>query len=134
VNESQYREWMATLKPGDRVVIDAGRALGGRYSIETISAVQKLHVVIDRGNYKTKFRRDTGYRAGERGSWNLERVVRLTAEIEERVQRDRYIRKISTRSSSNLDEVSTERLRRIVEILKEHDTEVIAKTRESGGV
>lgn len=69
------RAWLDSLKVGDRVGV-IGNGTDSYVGIRRIEAIQKLHFVLSGAT--TKYRRDSGRSAGDRGSWSWTSLVPTT--------------------------------------------------------
>lgn len=78
-------EWLEKLKPGDTV---ARQDSWASPCLLVVAKIHKLHVVTENGR---KWRKDTGYSAGQ----NSGRIVEFTLEIQEKIERHQLERWLS---------------------------------------
>lgn len=115
------REWLARLQPGDLVIVRSVRAMGRTGAICKITKLTKTQIVIDRGNYTLRFRRDNGRECGGdcwSHQWLEEATPEACAVIRDERRRDAAIGVIT--SKIDWQKVPTEALELIVSIIKQH--------------
>ncbi len=91
------REWLSRLQAGDEVIVRSIRAMGNTGTIVKVSKLTNTQVVIDRGNYTLRFRKDDGYEVGGESwgrQWIEEATPNACAVIHEENKRVKAIRLI----------------------------------------
>ena len=105
----EYKDWLKSLQPGDRVVIET---TNGCYFLRKVARLTKTQIVID--NFH-KFYLSGGHLVGGSLSHNRTRIVPFTKEKNERIERMRLINSIK---KSYLSDISIESLRQILSIIE----------------
>lgn len=107
------KEWLASLKPGDKVIIS------GRYDNEIRTVYRRTpsgRIIVSIGGMSTREYNPDGYERGKSDSWSRTYLVAPTPERLERIEeRSLFIRL----RDAKWDRTSLDKMRRIVAILDE---------------
>ncbi len=104
----EYKEWLQSLKPGDKVAIDT---ITGGYVFRKVARLTKTQIVLDN---LQKFYISSGQLVG--GShYRSTIIIPVTAEIKEVMERSTLIYNIR---KSIINGLSTESLRQILSIIE----------------
>lgn len=86
------REWLNSLKEGDKVVVRYGRGIGSARRVHTIERTTKTQIIVN----NAKYRRLDGYEIG--GSYHSPYLIEATPdvlqEMEEETRRWNVLRKV----------------------------------------
>ena len=104
----EYTDWLKSLKPGDKVVIET---ITGGHVFRKVVRLTKTQIVLD--NFQ-KFYISSGTIVGW-SSYHKTILIPVTAEIKEKVERSTLIYRIK---KSHLSAVSIESLRKILSIIE----------------
>lgn len=109
-------EWIKELKEGDKVYSHGGRLGNRQYSLRTVKKITpKGHVRLDD---------DDLYRNGYHSidSWGGYYLKQYTPELEQRLAQARHVSKMQyTINNMDMRKISTDKLQRIWDILKEDE-------------
>ena len=104
----EYKDWLKSLKPGDKVAIET---ITGGHVLRKVARLTKTQIVLDNSQ---KFYISSGLLVG--GShYRSTRIIPVTAEIKEIMERSTLIYNIR---KSHLYDISTESLRQILSIIE----------------
>lgn len=104
----EYKDWLKSLKPGDKVAIDT---ITGGYVLRKVARLTKTQIVLDN---LQKFYISNGYLV-EGSFYHKTSIIPVTAEIKETIEISTLIYKIK---KSNLYDISVESLRQILSIIE----------------
>ncbi len=98
----EYKEWLQSLKPGDKFYTDAGK---GAYRIYEVSRVTKTQIITKSKDVfdGSKFNRITGNLIGS-GMWYSELAMELTPKIIYKINIRNYIYKLNNYEFGKLNE------------------------------
>lgn len=100
-------EWLAAVKPGDEVAINAGYS---GYSMLIVDRVTSTQIICG----KARYRRDTGRLVGGSG-YRVHYLSEPTPAIRETIERNKLLAELHR---MKWEELETERLRRVVDAAK----------------
>ena len=104
----EYKDWLKSLKPGDKFAIET---ITGSYVLRKVARLTKTQIVLDNSQ---KFYISSGLLVG--GShYRSTRIIPVTAEIKEVIERSKLIYNIK---KSHLYDISIESLRQILSIIE----------------
>ncbi len=104
----EYKDWLQSLKPGDKVAIET---ITGGHVLRKVARLTKTQIVLDNSQ---KFYISSGLIVG--GShYRSTRIIPVTAEIKEIMERSTLIYNIR---KSHLYDISIESLRQILSIIE----------------
>ena len=104
----EYKEWLKSLKPGDKVAIET---INGGYVLRKVSRLTKTQIVLDNSQ---KFYISSGLIVG--GShYRSTRIIPVTAEIKEKAERSALIYRIK---KSDIRSLKTSALIEILSIIE----------------
>ena len=104
----EYKDWLKSLKPGDKFAIET---ITGSYVLRKVARLTKTQIVLDNCQ---KFYISSGLLVG--GShYRRTSIIPVTAEIKEVIERSTLIYNIR---KSHLYDISTESLRKILSIIE----------------
>ena len=103
----EYKDWLQSLKPGDKVAIDT---ITGGYVLRKVARITKTQIVLDNSQ---KFYISSGLIVG--GSfYHKTSIIPITAEMKEIVEKSTLIYRIK---KSDINGLSIESLRQILSII-----------------
>lgn len=108
----ENKEWLESLKPGDKVVVSSNYGA----SIQLVARTTKTQILLDTG---LKFKRDSGYRIGSR-MWDSANIEPLTDKI--RKELNHQILKVKI-GRVNFQTLSADKIKRILAIVSDDENE-----------
>ena len=105
----EYKDWLQSLKPGDKVAIET---ITGGYVLRKVARLTKTQIVLDNSQ---KFYISSGMLIGGWSHYRSTSIIPVTAEIKEVMERSTLIYNIK---KSHLYDISTESLRKILSIIE----------------
>lgn len=115
ISDSEYRESLAKVQPGDEVVVFD--------RIFTVKRISKLYIFIVYGNHERRFRIKDGYEPGSDGSYqfNRPRIVPVNDQIRARIKLKRSREQLKAVFSRTLEYLPQDAVDEMTARLKVYD-------------
>lgn len=105
----------SNINVGDKVIVNQ------RYgrSVRSVKKVNKLHFIVDMGNYELKFRKEGGSRAGNHDSWDICYATFATEEEIDKIKREnKKMNCVSYLEKYNFRQLSLEKLEEVINLIE----------------
>jgi hypothetical protein len=106
--------WLQDLKKGDQVIV-RGSGYGHHDRVTKVERLTKTLIILEGGG---RYRKATGYRSGERSSWNFSYLVEYTDGAALAIAHRELVESLTYKINKNvLDDVPMDKLLQIARLL-----------------